>query len=69
MDSLRSVSYRIAFGVRSDCVRNLIRLRTVSDQIPFGVHQYLFSRCVAVPLTGYLCSCAQALLFVSFSRR
>lgn len=34
---LRSGSDQIAFGVRSDCVRGLIRFRTMPDQIPFGV--------------------------------
>ena len=38
IDSLRSVSYRVAYGVQSGCVRNLIGLRSVSDQIAFGVH-------------------------------
>lgn len=33
----RSVSNRIAFGIRSDRVRRLIRLRSVSDRIAFGV--------------------------------
>lgn len=30
-------SHRFAFGVRSGCVRNPIRLRTVSDWIAFGI--------------------------------
>ena len=30
-------SHRFAFGVRSGCVRNPIRLRSESDQIAFGV--------------------------------
>ena len=34
---LRSGSDRIAFGVRSDCVRSLIRFRTMPDHIAFGV--------------------------------
>ena len=29
---LRSESDQIAYGVRSDCVRGLIRFRTVSDE-------------------------------------
>ena len=32
----RSVSDRVAFAVRSDCVRRPIGLRSVSDRIPFG---------------------------------
>ena len=36
-EELRSGSDRIAFGVRSDCVRSLIRFRTMPDQIAFGV--------------------------------
>ena len=32
----RSVSDRVAFGVRSDCVRRPIRLRSVSNRITFG---------------------------------
>lgn len=32
----RSVSDRVAFGVRSGCVRRPIGLRSVSDRIPFG---------------------------------
>ena len=32
----RSVSNRVAFGVRSDSVRRPIGLRSVSDRIPFG---------------------------------
>ena len=32
----RSVSDRIAFGVRSDCVRCPIGLRSVSNRIAFG---------------------------------
>ncbi len=28
---------RIAFAIRSDCVRRPIRLRSASDQIAFGV--------------------------------
>ena len=36
-EGLRSGSDWIAFGVRSDCVRSLIRLRSGSDQIAFGV--------------------------------
>ena len=36
-EGLRTVSDRIAYGVRSDCVRSPIRLRTGSDQIAFGV--------------------------------
>lgn len=33
---LRSESDQIAFGVRSDCVRSLIRLRSAPDQIPYA---------------------------------
>lgn len=32
----RSVPDRVAFGVRLDCVRRPIGLRSVSDRIPFG---------------------------------
>ena len=36
---LRSAPDQIAFGVRSDCVRSLIRFRTVPDQIPYGAKE------------------------------
>jgi|GEM_PF-5959149 len=36
-EGLRTESNRIAYGVRLDSVRDLIRFRTMPDQIPFGV--------------------------------
>ena len=46
-DATAKLSRRIAFAVRSDCVRRPIRFRSVSDWIAFGVR----SDCVRCPTT------------------
>ena len=46
-DATAQFSRRIAFAVRSDCVRRPIGLRSVSDWIAFGVR----SDCVRRPMT------------------
>ena len=59
---MRSVSYRVAYGVRSDCVRRPIGLRSESDRVAFGVR----SDCVRCPLifVQLMCSCSFDRMFV-----